>query len=161
MEYCYLTHWNQWPTSWYFHQAHWWEKILWTLKWTKHHWFLKYGLGCCTSDLLLVIHDWYAFYVKNPIYACFMFLVISSHICVLIFKTCPFMTYICTLLALSQNPLIIDFSDSFWTFWNCQGSLNRTCPVFWPKHIRVSGFWLYKGGVYYNILYYGNLNQVT
>jgi hypothetical protein len=30
------------------------------------------------------------------IYACFMFLVISSHICVLIFKTCPFMTYICT-----------------------------------------------------------------
>jgi hypothetical protein len=30
------------------------------------------------------------------IYACFLFLVISSHICVLIFKTCPFMTYICT-----------------------------------------------------------------
>jgi hypothetical protein len=32
------------------------------------------------------------------IYACFMFLVISRHICVLIFKTCLFMTYICVVV---------------------------------------------------------------
>jgi hypothetical protein len=31
------------------------------------------------------------------------------------------------LLALCQNPLIINFSGSFWTIRNCQGSLNRTC----------------------------------
>jgi hypothetical protein len=45
--YCYLTHWNQWPINRYFHQAPWWETILWTPKWTKHHWFSECGLGYC------------------------------------------------------------------------------------------------------------------
>jgi hypothetical protein len=33
--------------------------------------------------------------------------VISSHICVLIFKTCPFMMYICT--AISPTPKSFDY----------------------------------------------------
>jgi hypothetical protein len=40
-------------------------------------------------------------------YACFMFIVISSHICVLIFKSCPFMTYKCT--AIGSTPKSFDY----------------------------------------------------
>jgi hypothetical protein len=55
------------------------------------------------------------------------------------------------LLALWQNPLIIDFSGSFRTFQNRQGSLNQACPAFLAQTYPtswtcpVSGFWLYKG----------------
>jgi hypothetical protein len=41
------------------------------------------------------------------IYVCFMFHVISSHICVFIFNTCPFMTYICT--AIGPTPKSFDY----------------------------------------------------
>jgi hypothetical protein len=61
------------------------------------------------------------------IYARFMILLNSSHMYVLNFKTCPSMTYICLLLALRKNPLIINFLCSFQIFQNCQGSLNRIC----------------------------------
>jgi hypothetical protein len=50
------------------------------------------------------ILDLHAFMSKNHIYAqdcaCFMILLISSHMYVLIFKTCPSMTYICTTIGL-------------------------------------------------------------
>jgi hypothetical protein len=69
------------------------------------------------------------------IYACFMFLVISSHICVLIFKTCPFMTYICT--AIGPMPKFFDYRlfEQFPNFLellrqfkpDMSGLLARTC----------------------------------
>jgi hypothetical protein len=130
--YCYLTCWNQWPISRYFHQAPWWVEIPWTLKWTKHHWFMEYGLVYCTSDFNLVITCWACFYVKKFIYAqiylCFMILFILSHRYVLIFKTCPIMTYICTTIGLyaksfnnhlsrgfqvSSDPIWPDMSNPF------------------------------------------------
>jgi hypothetical protein len=92
-------------------------KISWTLKWTKHHWFSKCGLGCCISDLKLVITCWACFYVKKLIYAhiceCFMILLISSHMYVLIFKTCPSMTNICTTTGIYTKSFDNQFSRGF------------------------------------------------
>jgi hypothetical protein len=62
----------------------------------------KCGLVYYTSDLKLVMPEKKYFYVKNPIYAknysCSMIRMVSSHIYVLIFITCPCTTniYICT-----------------------------------------------------------------
>jgi hypothetical protein len=151
---------HQWPTSRYFYQVSWWKKISWTSKWTKHHWLLEYGLVCCTSDLMLVIHDWYALYdSKNlfmlKIYAYFMFLVISSHICVLIFKTYPFMTYICT--AICPTPKSFDYwlFEQFPNISEQPGQfkpdmsdfLAQTCPALGSdmSGYRASGY--IKGGV--------------
>jgi hypothetical protein len=92
--------------------------ILWTLKWTKHHWFSKCGLVYCTSDLNLVMLEKYAFMSKNSIYAkfysCSMILMASSHIYFLIFIICPCTTHthIYILLALCQNPSFCRRFDS-------------------------------------------------
>jgi hypothetical protein len=68
---------------------------MWTLKDTKHHWFLKCELGCCTSNLKLVIHDWYVFMSKiifmlNFIHAfwfhCFQAIYVSKPYICFVFK---------------------------------------------------------------------------
>jgi hypothetical protein len=49
------------------------------------------------------------------IYACFMILLISSYIYVLIFKTCPIMTYICVSIGLDAKYIDYQFLGSFRT----------------------------------------------
>jgi hypothetical protein len=69
------------------------------------------------------------------IYARFMILLNSSHMYVLIFKTCPCMTYICTTIGptpkfFDYRPLGLDISGS------------------WPGHVQILGSWVYKGDPY-------------
>jgi hypothetical protein len=54
---------------------------------------------------------------------------ISSHIYVLIFKTCPCTTHLYILLVICQNLLNIEFLGSF---RNCRGSFHRTCLTSSP-----------------------------
>jgi hypothetical protein len=83
---------------------------------------------------------------------CFLIQLISSHIYVLFFKTCPFTTHIYILLALHQNLLNIEFSGGLRSYRNCRGSFHRRCPASgldicdwldmsdsWNGHVRVSG----------------------
>jgi hypothetical protein len=123
--------------------------ILWTLKWTKHHWFLECGLGCCTSNLKIDILDFCAFMSKIPIYAqnypCFMILLVSSHIYVLFFKTFP----CSTLIYIFYWPYTkIHRISSFWVISEVSGTVEAiftrhiwllawTCLGFWfPRYIR-------------------------
>jgi hypothetical protein len=130
--------------------------ISWSLKWTKHHWFSKYGLVCCTSDLKLVMLEKYAFMSKNPIYTKILFMLYDSNG----FKTFFYFhnlsiyhTHTSThiLLALCQNPLDIEFLDGFWSFWNCRVNfhrtypISRTCPALGPDMSRSRVSQLYKG----------------
>jgi hypothetical protein len=89
------------------------------------------------------------FYVKKILFiqkkSFSMILMASGHIYFLIFITCPCSIYIYILLALCQNPLDIEFSIGFQSFWNCWGSFQWTCLAPGPD---MSGSWvsqLYKG----------------
>jgi hypothetical protein len=55
------------------------EMILWTPKWTKHHWFLEYVLVCCTSDLKLVMLKKYAFMSKKSYLCKILFMLDDSN----------------------------------------------------------------------------------
>jgi hypothetical protein len=118
-----------------------------------HHWFLKCGLVCCTSDLKLVMLEKYAFmskilfFAKN--YTCSMILMVSSHIYVLIFITCPctIHTYI-LYWPYTKIRWISSFSGGFWGFWNCRDSFHRTCLASGPDMSRSRVSRVYKGAPY-------------
>jgi hypothetical protein len=105
----------------------------------------------------------YAFMSKNLIYvkhySCSMILMASSHIYFLFFITCSCNThthththiYIYILLVLCQNPLDIEFSGGFQSFWNCLGftrhvrPLTQTCLAPSPNMSESRVSQLYKG----------------
>jgi hypothetical protein len=96
----------------------------------------KCGLVCCTSDLKLVMPKKKCFYVKNPIYAknysCSMILMVSSHIYVLIFITCPCTTdiYICTSIGPMPNSIVYQI---FGQFLNLLETAEAVCTRHvWP-----------------------------
>jgi hypothetical protein len=113
----YLTYWNQWPISRYFHQAPWWVKISWTLKWTKHHWFSECGLGCCISNLKLATTCWACFFVKILFMLKFMHVLWSycfQAICMFYFsKLVHLWPLYVLLLAYTPNPSTIKLSRGF------------------------------------------------
>jgi hypothetical protein len=95
-------------------------------------------------------------------WSCSMILMVSSHIYVLILITCPCITYmyvciyIYTLFALRQKSVEYRVFGRFLKFLKLLRQLSpdmsglwprqsRICPAPGPRHIRVSGFSLYKG----------------
>jgi hypothetical protein len=129
--YCYLKCWNQWPISRYFHQAPWWAKITWTLKWIKHHWFSKYGLECCTSDLNLVELG----FMSKILFTLKFMHALQSYcfqaICIFCFsKLVHLWPIYVLLLAYTPNLSIIKFSRVSKSF---SDKNNRTCPFPLPN----------------------------
>jgi hypothetical protein len=51
--------------------------------------------------------------IYAQIYACFMISLLSSHMYVLIFKTCPYITNICTTIGLYAKSFIYRLSRGF------------------------------------------------
>jgi hypothetical protein len=78
---------------------------------------------------MLISPCWVCFYVKNSmyaqIYACFMNLLISSQMYILIFKTCPSMINICTTISLYVKSFDIQISRVSKSF---STQKDRTCP---------------------------------